>query len=221
MSKYTELITNYHAGKPRYFSHIDLSTRPFTDISTALSGLIKAFDIDNAIGSQLDILGEWIGLSRIVRQPITDVYFSFDIDGLGFGQGVWQGPYDPDEGYTTLSDDTYRLILKAKIAINSWDGQNDSLPAILDMATAGSGLRMQIVDNQDMTISVRVFPDTDISDVSLEILAVIRQGYLTVKAAGVYAGEIEVPSTGSRFFGFDIDNEYISGFDEGAWGVPI
>ncbi|WP_393950389.1 DUF2612 domain-containing protein [Kluyvera intermedia] len=221
MSKYTGLITNYHAGKPRYLSHIDLTTRPFIDVSTALNGLVEAFDIENAIGSQLDILGEWIGLSRVVRQPIRDVYFSFDLDGLGFGQGTWQGPYDPDEGYTTLSDDTYRLILKAKIAINSWDGQNDSLPAILDMATAGSGLRMQIVDNQDMTISIRFFPDTDITDVSLEILAVIRQGYLTVKAAGVYAGEIEVPSAGSRFFGFDIENEYIGGFDEGAWGVPI
>ncbi|MBJ9101972.1 DUF2612 domain-containing protein [Citrobacter koseri] len=221
MSKYTDLITNYHATKPRFFEHIDLSTRPLIDITAATRGLVSAFDIDTAVGVQLDILGLWIGRSRIVSQPITGVYFSWDTDGLGYDQGIWQGPYDPDSGYTTLSDETYRIILKAKIAINNWDGRNDSLPAILDMATAGSGLRMQIVDNQDMTISVRVFPDTDISDVSLEILAVIRQGYLTVKAAGVYAGEIEVPSTGSRFFGFDIDNEYISGFDEGAWGVPI
>jgi Protein of unknown function (DUF2612). len=221
MSKYTGRITNYHVGKPRYFKHVDLTTRPFIDISTELAGLTRAFDIDTAIGSQLNILGEWIGLSRVVRQPITGVYFSLDTEGLGFEQGIWQGAYDPDEGYTTLSDDTYRLILKAKIAINSWDGQNDSLPGILDMATEGSGLRMQIVDNQDMTISIRIFPDTDLSDVSLEILAVIRQGYLTVKAAGVYSGDIEAPSTGSRFFGFDIENEYIGGFDEGAWGVPI
>lgn len=221
MSKYTWLITNFHAVKPLFFKHIDLSTRPFIDISTGLSGLIKAFDIDSATGAQLDILGEWIGLSRVVRQPITGVYFSFDNDGLGFEQGIWQGPYDPDEGYTTLSDDTYRLILKAKIAINSWDGQNDSLPAILDMATAGSGLRMQIVDNQDMTISIWVFPEKDITEVSLEILAVIRQGYLTVKAAGVYTGAIEIPSAGTRLFGFDMGNEYLGGFDEGAWGVSI
>ncbi|EEJ0779831.1 DUF2612 domain-containing protein [Salmonella enterica] len=221
MSKYTDLITNYHATKPKFVEHIDLVTRPLAETSAAINGLINAFDIDNAAGVQLDILGQWIGLSRVVSQPISGVYFSWDTDGLGYGQGVWQGPYDPDEGYTTLSDDTYRLILKAKIAINHWDGQNDSLPAILDMATAGSGLRMQIVDNQDMTVSVRLFPDTDISDASLEILAVIRQGYLTVKAAGVYAGEIEVPSTGSRFFGFDIDNEYTGGFDECAWGVPV
>lgn len=123
-----------------------------------MSGLVTAFDIDTAVGVQLDILGLWIGRSRIVSQPISGVYFSWDTDGLGYDQGIWQGPYDPDSGYTTLSDETYRIILKAKIAINNWDGRNDSLPPILDAATAGSGLKMQIVDNQDMTISVWVFP---------------------------------------------------------------
>lgn len=223
MSKYTELITNYHATKPKFFDHIDLSTRPLIDISTATRGLVSAFDIDTAVGVQLDILGLWIGRSRIVSQPISGVYFSLDIDGLGFDQGVWQGPYDPDSGYTTLSDETYRIILKAKIAINNWDGRNDSLPPILDAALEGYGLKMQIVDNQDMTISIWVFPETDISNVSLELIAAIRQGYLTVKAAGVWGGSIEIPavetpSEGNRFFGFDMDNEYIAGFDDGSWG---
>jgi len=222
MSKYTELITNYHAGKLRFVAHVDLSTRPLTDASTALQGLITAFDIDSAVGAQLDILGEWIGRTRIVSQPISGVYFSFDTDGLGWDQGIWQGPYDPDAGYTSLSDDTYRIVLKAKIAINNWNGQNDTLPPILEAALDGSGLKMQIVDNQDMTISVWVFPEEDISQVSLELIAAIRQGYLTVKAAGVWAGDIqtpsiETPSVGSRFFGFDMDNEYIAGFDDGAW----
>lgn len=223
MSKYTELITNYHATKTKFFDHIDLSTRPLIDITTATRGLVSAFDIDTAVGVQLDILGLWIGRSRIVSQPISGVYFSLDIDGLGFDQGVWQGPYDPDSGYTTLSDETYRIILKAKIAINNWDGRNDSLPPILDAALEGSGLKMQIVDNQDMTISIWVFPETDISNVSLELIAAIRQGYLTVKAAGVWGGSIEIPavetpSEGNRFFGFDMDNEYIAGFDDGSWG---
>lgn len=222
MSKYTDLITNYHAGKPRFVAHVDLSTRPLTDASTALQELITAFDIDSAVGAQLDILGEWIGRTRIVSQPISGVYFSFDTDGLGWDQGIWQGPYDPDAGYTSLSDDTYRIVLKAKIAINNWNGQNDTLPPILDTALNGSGLKMQIVDNQDMTISVWVFPEEDISLVSLELIAAIRQGYLTVKAAGVWAGDIqtpsiETPSVGNRFFGFDMDNEYIAGFDDGAW----
>lgn len=226
MSKYTELITNYHATKPKFLAHVDLMTRPLIDVAAATRGLITAFDIDSAVGVQLDILGLWVGRSRVVSQPISGVYFSWDTDGLGYDHGVWQGPYDPDSGYMYLSDETYRVILKAKIAINNWDGRNDSLPAILDAATAGSGLRMQIVDNQDMTISVWVFPDTDISDVSRELIAAIKQGYLTVKAAGVWAGGIETPSVetpseGSKFFGFDMDNEFISGFDVGAWGVLL
>lgn len=222
MSKYTDLITNYHSQKPLFVNHIDLITRPLTDASNVMTSLITEFDIDEAIGIQLDILGKWIGRTRVVSQPISGIYFSFDTDGLGFDQGVWQGPYDPDAGFTNLSDDVYRIVLKAKIAINHWNGTNETLPAILETALAASGLTMQIVDNQDMTISVWVFPEVDISTVSLELLAAIRQGYLTVKAAGVWSGDIqtpsvETPSVGNKFFGFDMDNEYIAGFDTGAW----
>lgn len=222
MSKYTDLITNYHSQKPLFVDHIDLITRPLSDIGNAITAFITDFDIDEAVGVQLDILGKWIGRTRVVSQPISGIYFSFDTDGLGFDQGVWQGPYDPDAGFTNLSDDVYRIVLKAKIAINHWNGTNETLPAILDTALAGSGLTMQIVDNQDMTISVWVFPENDISDVSLELIAAIRQGYLTVKAAGVWAGDIqtpsvETPSVGNKFFGFDMDNDYIAGFDTGAW----
>ncbi|MDF1893090.1 DUF2612 domain-containing protein [Rahnella contaminans] len=222
MSKYTDLTTNYHSLKPLFVDHIDLITRPLSDAGNAITAFITELDIDEAIGVQLDILGKWIGRTRVVRQPISGIYFSFDTDSLGFDQGVWQGPYDPDVGFTNLSDDVYRIVLKAKIAINHWKGTNETLPEILDTALAGSGLTMQIVDNQDMTISVWVFPETDISDVSLELIAAIRQGDLTVKAAGVWAGDIqtpsvETPSVGNKFFGFDMDNDYIAGFDDGAW----
>lgn len=226
MSKYTDLITNYHATRPLFVDHIDLSTRPLINVSAAMAGLVTAFDIDRAAGVQLDQLGEWIGRTRIVSQPISGVYFCWDTESLGYDQGIWQGPYDPDAGFTSLSDDVYRIVLKTKIAINNWDGRNDSLPPILDSATAGSGLKMQIVDNQDMTISVWVFPQTDIADVSLELIAAIKQGYLTVKAAGVWAGNAEIPSVetpseGSKFFGFDMNNDYITGFDAGAWVVLL
>lgn len=221
MSKYVDLITSYHASKPLFVQHVDLSTRPLVDAASTMAGMTAAFDIDTAVGVQLDIIGEWVGSSRVVSEPITGVYFSFDTDGLGFEQGVWQGPYDPDSGFTKLSDEVYRVILKAKIAINNWDGTNDSLPDILNTALTGSGLAMQIIDNQDMTISVIVFPETDIADVSRELLAAIRQGYLTVKAAGVLAGSIITPSTGTQMFGFDLDNEYFAGFDTGAWETNL
>uniref|UniRef100_UPI001AD8801E DUF2612 domain-containing protein n=1 Tax=Rahnella sp. ChDrAdgB13 TaxID=1850581 RepID=UPI001AD8801E len=93
MSKYTDLITNYHSQKPLFVEHIDLITRPLSDVTDAMSAFITEFDIDEAIGVQLDILGKWIGRTRVVSQPISGIYFSFDTDSLGFDQGVWQGPY--------------------------------------------------------------------------------------------------------------------------------
>ena len=64
MSKYTDLITNYHAGKQKYVEHVDLSTRPLIDVSASIAKLVAAFDVDTAIGTQLDILGKWIGVAQ-------------------------------------------------------------------------------------------------------------------------------------------------------------
>ncbi|HFZ2301801.1 TPA: DUF2612 domain-containing protein [Klebsiella aerogenes] len=254
MSKYTDRISNYHAGKPKFFAHVDLSTRPLIDISQTMTGMISAFDIDTAVGKQLDILGEWIGRKRRVNTPISGVYFSWDTEKLGWDQGVWQGPFDPDDGFLDLSDEVYRLVLKVKIAINHWNGQNDTLPPILDSALAGSGIRMAIIDNQDMSISIWILGDpaavmseTDrlildsavnrgpfiklspgyvpsrydanpLDQVNSELWWAIRGGYMTIKAAGVRVKEIETTSDGYQFFGFDIDNEFIAGFDQGSWG---
>ncbi|EBB7292772.1 TPA: replication protein P [Salmonella enterica] len=87
-------------------------------------------------------------------------------------------------------------------------------------------LAIHDANNTAISVYIWVFPETDISSVSLELIAAIRQGYLTVKAAGVWGGSIEIPSVetpseGNRFFGFDMDNEYISGFDAGSWGTLL
>ena len=91
MSQYTDLITNYHATKPLFFQHVDLSTRPFLDTSTTLNRLVTAFDIDNAVGVQLDILGEWIGRSRYVAVPISGIFFAWDTEGLAMTRACGRG----------------------------------------------------------------------------------------------------------------------------------
>ncbi|QIJ48866.1 DUF2612 domain-containing protein [Raoultella ornithinolytica] len=254
MSKYTDLLTNYHAGKPKFFAHVDLSTRPLIDISVATSGLVTAFDVDTAVGSQLDILGKWIGVDRRVAAPISGVFLEWDKERVGWDQGVWLGPYQSTDALTYLSDDVYRVVLKARIGINNWNGQNGTLPDILETALAGTGIKMIIVDNQDMTISVLIVIDDEylmseidrvifdsgmnrgpfvtppanytpsrydinpIDKLPAEFVFVIRAGLLTVKAAGVRVRETVTPSNGYKFFGFDVENDFIAGFEVGAWG---
>ncbi|WP_163554799.1 DUF2612 domain-containing protein [Klebsiella pneumoniae] len=254
MSKYTDLITNYHAGKPKFVDHVDLSTRPLIDDSAATAGLITAFDVDTAVGDQLDILGKWIGVSRSVAAPITGVFLEWDKDRVGWDQGIWLSPYQSTDALTYLSDDVYRVVLKARIGINNWNGQNGTLPDILETALAGTGIKLVILDNQDMSVSVLIvvnyeemmseidrlifdsainhgpyipLPDGyapsryDINPIDIlpaEFVFVIRSGLLTVKATGVRIRDTITPSSGYKFFGFDVDNDYIAGFDSGAWG---
>ena len=40
-------------------------------------------------------------------------------------------------------------------------------------------------------------------------------------AGDVETPSVETPSEGTKFFGFDMDNEYIAGFDVGAWGTLL
>ncbi len=217
MSKYTELITNYHATKHHFPQHIDLITRPFTDVSSSVADMIRKFDVDSANGDQLDIIGLWVGRSRVVTTPISNVYFSWDTDGLGWDQGNWQGPHDPDAGFTSLSNDVYRLVLKAQIAINQWDGTVGHLEELLEKIFSGTGIEMHVIDNMDMSISISAIALNGIANTSAELVEVIKSGALTVKAAGVRVKSLDVIDPAHPLFGFDMQNTAIAGFDEGYW----
>lgn len=217
MRKYTELITNYHITNDKYPQHIDLITRPFTDVLTSVADLIRKFDVDSANGEQLDIIGLWVGRERSVTTPISNVYFSWDTDGLGWDQGNWQGPYDPDAGFTSLSNDVYRLVIKAQIAINQWDGTVAHLEELLEQIFSGTGIEMQIIDNMDMSISVNAIALNGISNTSAELIEVIKSGALTVKAAGVRVKSLDVIEPAHPLFGFDTTSTAISGYDTGYW----
>lgn len=130
-SKYTGLITSQHANKPKFMAMVAGVSQPFVDLLSVLASIPASYDLDNAIGDQLDVVGEWVGISRNISTPLA-VYFSLDTSGLGFDQGSWQGPYDPSTGLISLDDDTYRLLIRAKIGANSWDGTLGTSAAILN-----------------------------------------------------------------------------------------
>lgn len=94
--------------------------------------LADAFNIDSAVGDQLDILGEYIGLSRTVSIPLQKTYMNMaDQDAL---PGAYRGFSDYNseinrdyylrnyienkKGTINLLDDEYRTLLKLKILTN-------------------------------------------------------------------------------------------------------
>ncbi|MBH2876126.1 hypothetical protein I5L47_26800, partial [Serratia marcescens] len=46
-------------------------------------------------------------------------------------------------------------------------------------------------------------------------------GYLDIKPSTVRIKNYTITTESGPLFGFDIDNEFISGFDKGAWGTLL
>jgi hypothetical protein len=214
LNDYTPLITSEHCDKPRFMATIVAVVQPLVDQMNLLASMPDKFDLDTAIGAQLDVIGLWVGASRKILTPLTEIYFSFDTDGLGFDQGSWKGPFDPDTGQTTLDDGTYRLVIRAKIGANRWDGTLESSAAILN-SVFGFDTHVFIEDHQDMSMTIDVAGKVP----SAVFLALLAGGHVPLKPEGVRVDYTIVTSADSApLLGFDMDNEYVSGLDVGAWG---
>lgn len=217
ITKYTDRITSEHNHQPDFMAVVEALTQPMVDVQNLLGSMPGKFDLDNAIGAQLDDVGLWVGISRNVPVPLTNVYFSFDTAGLGFDQGNWKGPFDPDAGLTRLDDDTYRLVIRAKIGANHWDGTLESSKAILD-SIFGGGTFVFIQDNQDMSMTIGIAGNIP----SAVFLALLANGIIPLKPEGVGINIVIVTSVdGDPIFGFDMSNDLVAGFDVGAWGTPL
>lgn len=217
VTDYTGKITSEHADKPKFSAMVAAVAQCFVDAQNGLAAMPAAFDLDGAVGKQLDSVGLWVGVSRIVATPLTGVYFSFDTAGLGFDQGVWKGPFDPDTGVTSLDDDTYRLLIRARIGANHWDGTLAGTKAILEQIFNGD-THVYLQDNQDMSITVGISGKVP----SALFLALLSGGYIPIKPQAVRVSYYLVTSAdGAPLFGFDMGNDYVAGFDAGAWAAPL
>lgn len=211
---YTALITTEHADKPKFMAMMAIVAQCFSDQINVAQSIPAAFDLDVAGGVQLDAVGLWAGIKRQVKTPLN-VYFSLDTAGLGFDQGNWQGPFDPSTGLTSLDDDTFRTLIRAKIAANSWDGTVPGAAAAYANLFNGSGSYIFIQDNQDMTMTVGVSGVIP----SALLRALFSGGYLPLKPEGVHANYLVPSANNTPLFGFDVQNQYIGGFDTGSWAV--
>ncbi len=212
---YLKLITSEHRVRPNYTAMVSVTLQPFADLTYNESGIPIAFDLDNAVGAQLDIIGQWVGVSRQLTTPLTDVYFSLDVDGLGFDEGTWSSQFQPTTQFVILSDDQYRLLLRARIANNHWDGTTPGAYTIWDTVFAGTGFGILI---QEAAVMHMLFALTGTVPDAVT-LALFTGGYLNIKPAGVRIDAYITPTVSNvPYFGFDVENASISGFDVGAWG---
>lgn len=133
--KYLEIVTSQHRDKPNFIAWLTQALDKSEDLYTMLIGVTNSFDIDTAVGSQLDIIGKIVGRSRnLTFQPT-------------------------DGSEPVLEDNDYRQYLKGKILQNQWDGTIEDMQIIFNTIFPNSQLIVK--DNQDMTMKVTIIGATD------------------------------------------------------------
>jgi len=212
---YLELVTSEHADKPNFNAMLAAVLQPLCDSQSLMSAMPSLYDLDLAVGQQLDTVGEWIGLTRNVLVPLTNVYFAFDTPGVGFDQGTWYNSGEPIDNLVSLPDSAYRTLLYAGAAANSWNG---TIPGAYEawntlFEDTGIGILIQDLDNMHMLYALTgPIPDA-------VTLALFEGGYLDLVPAGVRVDYYLTPTVADApYFGFGVENSSISGFGIGAWG---
>ncbi len=78
--EYLDLLTSAFREQPKFTAMISADVAPMVQVQTLLQQMIPLFDVDVAVGDQLDIIGKWVGVSRNVAIPIAGVFFTWDGD---------------------------------------------------------------------------------------------------------------------------------------------
>ena len=130
--QYANLLIIQYRNKPKARAFIKLLYKLIIADGVVLD-VLNAFDLDTAVGNQLDVLGKYIGVDRYYLgiNLSQNRYFAFGhnlvpVDELyaGFGHGLEEGRMLKSSDITAfaLSDDDYRKILRFKIILNTNNG---------------------------------------------------------------------------------------------------
>jgi hypothetical protein len=188
-------------------------------IQNLLTSMIPIFDLSlPPVGNQLDIIGQWVGISRSVNIPIEGIYFSWDgsFPSVGWDQGTWQ-PYNQPTAITLLPDDAYLTLILAKIAANNWDGTTNGAYEIWDNIFPTFTILIQ--DYQNMTYALAVIGGI----VDSLTIALLTGGYIPLRPEGVEIVEYFVATDSNPAFAFDITmpSSSLGGWDSGSWLMEV
>lgn len=179
---YVALLTSEHRSQPLYAAAVRAMVQGFSDGYDTLQALLDLYNIDYAVGDQLDTIARWVGVIRAVPVPLTNVYFTWGgTVQTGWGVGVWKGPTDPGTGIVTLGDSDFRTLIRAKIMANSWDGSADGLR---DIFTALFGTGVSFVDTQNQSYNVK-YKTTGLDALSAVMQTLLINDFLAVRPSGI------------------------------------
>ena len=209
--KYSDYITSANR-QTNFIKIVDELTQSFID----LQGINLDLSVNTASGALLDVLGQWVGASREVSTPLANVYFAWDSSAIvGWDSGVWRDVFDNSTSLTILPDDSYRILIKSKIAASRWDATAEDAYKIWENLFSESFII--ITDNNNMSCNIAV-AGAKLDSVTLALLV---SEQIALKPAGVKTKYYQISVDGGALFSWDVANDALAGWDVGGWAQEI
>ena len=205
-SDYVNLLIKQYWEKPKANAEIEFKAGVWRKTFEWIDSFSEEFDLDNATGDRLDIIGRIVGIKRIVPFVVPKIAFGFDenVSARGFDDKFSpladRAPFQDkfERAYTSLQlDDTaYRFFIRAKISKNMGgpylaDDQGLAIQEVVGTLFAGAAY---VLDKKDMTLTLYVSPQYN-----LDILRAILRLDLLPKPQGVRYAVIVQAGPGETF----------------------
>ena len=216
-------VAAQYTESQKFLAYIRALLASSAELEAVLQKVAEQVDIDLAEGVNLDVIGEIVGISRIIPASVQLAFFGFQDNAaaLNFGeegsQGIGARFYDEGEPYlatSVLNDPEFRLLIRAKIVKNHALGTNeDVIAGLAYLFGGGMAIQVAVEDIGGMAIQVAVGrPLTYLEKVLITNLDVLP------RPAGVRISQRVTYSTTS-YFGFDGQNSALSFGEEGQPSV--
>lgn len=156
-------VATQYTESQKFLAYVRALLESSAELESVLQKVAEQSDIDIAEGVNLDVIGEIVGVSRIIPDSIAVRFFGFEgqpggdvfgeEDVLGIGSR-FRDELEPETATSVLADPEYRMLIRAKIVKNHAHGTNEDI--LQGLAYLFNAPRTVVEDLGGMAIGVAI-----------------------------------------------------------------
>lgn len=176
-----------YRDKPKAVAWYAIARQLGGSIEAAAQAVRKSYDIDTAVGEQLNVIGRIVVAPRsfVGSIPMNPGLFDLtDGDEFGDDDAMFSALTIDQDGQ--LSDELYRLVIKAKIVKNNGDATIENILDGMNFLLPKAQV-LRVTDGEDMSFSIEFYGEIT----NLERFALLNAGLVPKPQAVQFNGFLE------------------------------
>lgn len=176
-----------YRDKPKAVAWYAIARQLGGSIEAAAQAVRKSYDIDTAVGEQLNVIGRIVVAPRsfVGSIPMNPGLFDLtDGDEFGDDDAMFSALTIDQDGQ--LSDELYRLVIKAKIVKNNGDATIENILDGMNFLLPKAQV-LRVTDGEDMSFSIEFYGEIT----NLERFALLNAGLVPKPQAVKFNGFLE------------------------------